>query len=313
MKRFKNVLVVPAEIDAADPALVRSLQLAKANAAQVKVVWPVDEGNGQIEQSHLTETIVASAKEQLEAMVNPLRGDGVPIQTEVAVGRPFIQIISRVLTDGHDLVMKTARGGNALRQNVFFGTTALHLLRKCPCPVWVVSPTSTRRQGGILVAVDPDTENEATLTINRMLMELATSLAEREGKPLHVLHAWNIPYGDLVRHSPWLRVSKTEVETYFTDVRARHASRFEALVKEFRPVAPDMIEHFYEGIPEEVILDLAREKDIEVIVMATLARSGIPGLLIGNTAESVLGMVDCSVLTIKPADFVTPVQPERTN
>ena len=41
--------------------------------------------------------------------------------------------------------------------------------------------------------------------------------------------------------------------------------------------------------------------------MGTLARSGIAGLLIGNTAENVLSAIDASVLTVKPADFVTPV------
>ncbi len=311
MKRFKNVLVVPAEIDAADPALSRALRLAEVNEARLRVVWPIDESNGQLETSKLTDTIVAGAREQLEAMVNPLRAGGVPIETDVAVGRPFIQLIARVLRHDHDLIMKTARGRNALRQKVFFGTTALHLLRKCPCPVWIINPDSLDRQGGVLVAIDPDTENETTLTINRMLMELGTSLAERQGRDLHVLHVWNVPYGDLVRHSPWLRVSKTEVDSYFTEIRDRHAKRFEELVASFRPVAPSMKEHFYEGIPEEVILDLAREKNIEVIVMATLARSGIPGLMIGNTAENVLGVVDCSVLTVKPADFVSPVQAEQ--
>ncbi|MEA2079293.1 MAG: universal stress protein, UspA, partial [Pseudomonadota bacterium] len=31
------------------------------------------------------------------------------------------------------------------------------------------------------------------------------------------------------------------------------------------------------------------------------------GFLIGNTAEEVLNQVDCSVLTLKPEGFVTPV------
>jgi len=42
--------------------------------------------------------------------------------------------------------------------------------------------------------------------------------------------------------------------------------------------------------------------------MGTLSRTGISGLLIGNTAEKVLRQVDCSVLIVKPDGFITPVK-----
>ncbi|NJO21650.1 MAG: universal stress protein [Sphingomonadales bacterium] len=41
--------------------------------------------------------------------------------------------------------------------------------------------------------------------------------------------------------------------------------------------------------------------------MGTVTRTGIAGFLIGATAEDVLRQVDCSVLTVKPDGFVTPV------
>jgi nucleotide-binding universal stress UspA family protein len=41
--------------------------------------------------------------------------------------------------------------------------------------------------------------------------------------------------------------------------------------------------------------------------MGTVARSGIPGLIMGNTAEAILTELECSVLAIKPPGFVTPV------
>jgi nucleotide-binding universal stress UspA family protein len=41
--------------------------------------------------------------------------------------------------------------------------------------------------------------------------------------------------------------------------------------------------------------------------MGTVVRTGIPGLLIGNTAETVFHHVRCSVLAVKPDSFVSPV------
>ena len=41
--------------------------------------------------------------------------------------------------------------------------------------------------------------------------------------------------------------------------------------------------------------------------MGTLGRSGIPGYLISDTAESILTQLDCSVLTVNPPGFVSPI------
>ena len=47
---------------------------------------------------------------------------------------------------------------------------------------------------------------------------------------------------------------------------------------------------------------------IDLIVMGTVGRVGIPGLIIGNTTESILEQTKCSVLAIKPEGFKTPVE-----
>ena len=52
---------------------------------------------------------------------------------------------------------------------------------------------------------------------------------------------------------------------------------------------------------------LANEIGAELIVMGTVGRTGIPGFFIGNTAETILNQIDCSVLTVKPHGFVSPV------
>ena len=56
-----------------------------------------------------------------------------------------------------------------------------------------------------------------------------------------------------------------------------------------------------------MIGDLVRRERINLLVMGTVARTGIPGLVIGNTAETVLRDARCSVLAVKPPGFETPV------
>ena len=61
------------------------------------------------------------------------------------------------------------------------------------------------------------------------------------------------------------------------------------------------------GHAREVVPECARALGTELVVMGTVGRTGIPGFVIGNTAEQILNQIDCSVLTIKPAGFISPV------
>ncbi len=62
-----------------------------------------------------------------------------------------------------------------------------------------------------------------------------------------------------------------------------------------------------EGDASYVVPEKATELGADLVVMGTLARTGIAGLLMGNTAESILMQLDCSVLTVKPPGFVSPI------
>ena len=77
---------------------------------------------------------------------------------------------------------------------MLFGSTDLHLLRKCPCPVWVVKPSAHKKDTRILAAVDPDPGVKANQELNRLILELASSLAAQESSELHIVHAWSMPY-----------------------------------------------------------------------------------------------------------------------
>ena len=56
-----------------------------------------------------------------------------------------------------------------------------------------------------------------------------------------------------------------------------------------------------------MIPGFAQKERVELIIMGTVGRTGISGFFIGNTAEAILGRVDCSVLAVKPPGFETPV------
>jgi nucleotide-binding universal stress UspA family protein len=63
-----------------------------------------------------------------------------------------------------------------------------------------------------------------------------------------------------------------------------------------------------EGTPFYEIIRFAREKDIDLIVMATHGRSGLAHVLLGSVAEKVVRKAPCPVLTVRHPEheFVHP-------
>ncbi len=306
MKRFKDILVIPGRPDADDPAIQRAANLAVANGARLTIA-------GLLEALETPEYLIPLRTEaietlncRLDAAAQPARDRGVSVRTRILIGRPFLEIIRAVLVERHDLVVKIGRGRDHASAGMF-GSTALHLLRKCPCPVWILDPRPVSGRHGILAAVDPSGTDPEEQSVNRKILELASSLSNLEVAPLHIVHAWQVPFEDMIRRSSFLRVSETEASSYIQGIQERHRARIDALVEPFRRISPGLSVHFVKGLPESVIADIAERHRIEIVVMASMARTGIPGLLIGNTAESVLGHLDRSILTVKPDAFVSPV------
>ena len=66
-----------------------------------------------------------------------------------------------------------------------------------------------------------------------------------------------------------------------------------------------------EGRAPETIETFVRDNAVDLVVMGTVARSGLAGKLIGNTAEQILDRIECSVLAMKPYDFQSPITLKR--
>lgn len=310
MKRFRNILAVLP--DAAGASLsARATALARQNDASLTFAAVVDVPRsglpfllgGQHEQ-RLTEHMVAHARRRLAAPLAEARDAGVSARGEVLEGTAFIEIIRAVLRDGHDLVMKGADGAAGQRT---LGSVDLHLLRKCPVPVWIVKPARRSGVQRVLALVDPDPRDQERQRLNTLILQLGWSLAEMQRAELHVGHAWRLLAEDTLRSSGFLQMRADEVDQLLRKERRERRRLVEQLVSTTVPASVPCKVHLVKGDPRTALAGLAARHRPDVIVMGTLGRSGIPGLFIGNTAETLLAQVTCSVLAVKPEGFRSPI------
>lgn len=322
MKRFKGILCVVDPEEACESVLERAVALAESNQASltlVDVVPRVIAGIGMMEggpiSDHLQAELVAERMGRLESLIEPYR-QRIDIQLKVLTGTPFLEVVREVMRSGHDLVIKIPEARDWLDR--FFGSDDMHLMRKCPCPVWLVKPEAPKSYRRILAAVDvddryPPTELKTRHQLNRQILEMASSLALSEFAELHVVHAWDA-IGESAMRGAFMHEPEEKIVAYVEHVRRYHEANLDGLLQEVTThlgqAAVDYLKprtHLLKGWARKEIPTLAKRIEADLIVMGTVARTGVPGFIIGNTAETILNQIDCSVLAIKPPGFVTPV------
>lgn len=139
------------------------------------------------------------------------------------------------------------------------------------------------------------------------------ALALSEFAELHVVNAW-LAVGELALRTGRAMLPPSEVEKYVEGFCQGHQQVLDALSRHLgEPLGSESMaylkprQHLIKGAAQEVIPNLAAELNVDLVVMGTVGRTGISGFLIGNTAETILNRLDCSVLAVKPKGFISPI------
>lgn len=325
MKRFKRILCVVEPRQAVEPVLERAVSLAQNNQATLTVVSVAPRVTAGISMPdggpislELQKAAIADSRQQLENAVAPFQSQ-ITIDVKVLMGTAFLEIIREVLRHGHDLVIKAPEDPAWLDR--LFGTDDMHLLRKCPCPVWLVKHSTSKSYGRILAAVDvdagyPNPERTIRHKLNTKVLELAISLSLSDCAELHVAHIWE-GVSESAMPGAFLQLPAAKVIAHDEQIRKLHDAGLDDLLSDVvKSLDKDALRylsqkrHLVKGQARKEIPRLAKSLKADLVVMGTVARIGVAGLFIANTAEAILEQIECSVLAVKPEGFETPVSLE---
>ncbi|WP_420427578.1 universal stress protein [Algiphilus sp.] len=319
MKPFKNILYLCQSLDEEDQGIARAVSLAQNNQAQLLVldVFPAISSMAGLPKEApraeaLMQAVMQERHRRLEALIDPHR-ESVDIRYESLAGTRFLEAIRAVLRNGHDLVMKVAEDPPWLER--LFGSDDMHLLRKCPCPVWIMKAGDKTNYAQIVAAVDidPDDPSADPGRLNEDILHIAGSLALSDFAALHLAHAWEAPQAGFV--SLWASDHDRAEREIIEGTRRSHQLGMDLLSRKLRELVGEEAYaylsprvHMPMGPPHKEIPAVVENVDADLVVMGTVARTGIAGLFIGNTAENVIDRLRCAVLAIKPNGFETPVR-----
>jgi nucleotide-binding universal stress UspA family protein len=296
MPQFTSALVVAS--GPTDPVIPLVSRLAVAHRTTVTVADVMERAPAYLRpllprEWNLPRQLRAQKTAALERSAARIRRLGIETRVALLEGTPVPALVREVARAGHDLLAIAASAPGEVRPA---GTTAARLVRECPCPTLLVRP-GRRRRHRVLVAIDPGHGGRGNAAMSASLLETGIAIAEAVEDELHVLHAWQV-YDE--RHLRRHGLTGREMERFVRGAREEATEALERTIAPYRRHLPAGNIHLERGTPRKVIPAFAVKHRIELLVIGTVARSGLAGHLIGNTAEILLGQMPCSMLVVRP-------------
>jgi nucleotide-binding universal stress UspA family protein len=307
---YSNILVAIDFSPHSDAALKQAVWLARKNPAKVVLAHALRDlrravccatyeakcslfyGGGE----HWQREIRTETDEKLRRMFVDLNAMDLDTNFETLLGEPFVELTHAVQAEGYDLVLAGTRG-LAAWEEFFVGSTAKRLIRKCPTSVWIVKVEHAEPPKVVLAGTDFSDVSLKAVTQGLWVAQQA----DAEFHLLHVIDSMDVSE-DVIAKMPRSHATRH-------DINDGAEKRFDAFLESV-PCERDRIQvHLSWGTAWQEVRRMAEQVRADLIAMGTVGRSGIQGLLLGNTAEKVLGACECSILTVKPAGFVSPIGP----
>ncbi|ATZ94544.1 MULTISPECIES: universal stress protein UspE [Dickeya] len=308
MAKYQNLLVAIDPNQDDQPALRRAVYLVQRLGGRIKAFLPIYDFSYEMttllspdERTEMRQGVIAQRTEWIAEQCKYYLDAGIAIDIKVVWhNKPYEAIIQEVIAGKHDLLLKMAHQHDRL-EAVIFTPTDWQLLRKCPCPVWMVKDQPWPEDGRALVAVNLASEDPYHDPLNIKLVSEALDLARQVNQTeVHLVGAYPVTPINIAIELP-----DFDPGVYNGAIRGQHLLAMKSLRQKFN--LDERVTHVEKGLPEEVIPDLAEHLQAGVVVLGSLGRTGLSAAFIGNTVEHVIDHLKCDLLAIKPDDFVSPV------
>lgn len=308
MSCVKNILVVLDPDKQQQKALNRALHLARISKASITLMLSIYDFSYEMttmlaaeERNTMRDSLINDRKVWIDDLLEDYNTRELDISIKVLWhNRPFEAIIETAITGEHDIIVKATHSHDGLA-SIIFTPTDWHLLRKAPCAVLLVKEHEWPEHGKILAAIHTTGEKDHHNSLNYRITEAAQRFAGCLHSSVHLVNAYPGAPVTIAAEIPEFDTGnyREVIAENHQQALAEHAQHFGIT---------EACQHVREGLPEQVIPELANELDAELVVLGTIGRTGISAALLGNTAEHVIEQINCDLLAVKPAGFESPVK-----
>ncbi len=284
MSIYKKILIAIDGSETSMHALREFLKFSKTENFSITVVSVIPAYEGDL-ASMWTDNITASIKKACDvALAEALKiavEEGVPIETICEEGEIYERIIELADAENYDLIVM-GKKGMSLIEKAFVGSVTSRVIGYSRQDVLVIPYGAKVSWKNILIATDGSLYGEAAA-------RKAIEIAARYHSEIKALSVVDVTVEFMLRANEVYKSLVVKAKGFTDSIKEKASSagvKSESLVRD--------------GEVYKVIIDTAKEHQTDMIVMGSLGRTGIKRLLMGSTAERVLGNATFPVLIVKP-------------
>ena len=307
MKQVKNILVIVDPTAATQPAVAKSMQLAKLLKSSVELfVCDYRAGLDAPAAAPARTNLIEHRRAMLEEIAAPHRKSGIEVSIDAVFDNPLYEGLLKKIAKSHaDLVVKDTHYHNLMRRTLITNTD-WHLIRSSPLPLLLVKPTHWSQQVRALAAVDPGHGGDKPAALDRDICEWTATFAALMRGEAHAVHMYfpsALIVGSGAAAGMPMTVATGAEQQLIEDERRARLQSVQEIATPFG-IAPDRI-HLMLGSAVDLLAEEAERVRADIVVMGAISRSRLKQIFVGHTAERVLDHLPCDVLIVKPPDFAS--------
>lgn len=309
MISVQKILAVIEHNEQRQSSLTRSIEIANKTGASITAFLTIYDFSYEMttllsvdERENMRQAVVDERTDWLTDIIEPMLIDA-NLSIDVKVvwhNRPFESVIYEVIDNNYDLIVKGTQQHDTLK-SVIFTPTDWHLMRKAPVPVLLVKEHAWPQNGQLIAAINAATDDQEHQSLNELVTLYGLKFADMLSGSLNLVNAYP---GSPVNIA--IEIPEFDPESYNESIKNHHQNSLLEHASQYG--IGDNACYIEKGLPEDILPEVAKRIDAELVIIGTVGRLGISAALIGNTAEHVIDSLDCDVLTVKPEGFECPIK-----
>jgi nucleotide-binding universal stress UspA family protein len=246
----------------------------------------------------------------LEVSAKELNKEGIKATTATSYGDVAEEIVKYANNNKIDLVVMATHGYSRAKRWLF-GSVTQKVLYGTEIPVLLIKSKSPKVSGEfnrILVPVDGSPFSEATLPY----VEELTKKTNKEVLLLHICEPPVVPsYGSQPINPTWKKY-RDNMWDETEKLSKNYLNKTMAVMnkKGIKKVKSRVIKA-QSGEVAKTIMQISKEEDIDLIVIATQGRTGVRGWVYGSVANKIVEEFSQPVLLIRPATSIPTSPPQN--
>ena len=270
-------------------AIREAIRLAKKCSSRLSAI-SVIETNPEYETiaPQLLEKSEKAAREHLASVKVQAKKEGVDCATSIIEGQDSYNYISEEAAKNKMSMIILGRRGRTGLKRLAMGSTVARVIGHAPCNVLVVPRAAVLEFKSIVLAMDGSPYSTAAASE-------AIGLAKKNNSKLTVI---SVVPAELATPTD-VDFSAAGMEL-LAEKEMQAAEKNAKAVKEAAQKVGVAVQAFImTGKPADAIIETAKDKAADLIIVGSHGRTGIARLLMGSVAERVIVMSSCAVLVVK--------------